>query len=577
MKWLLNKKTTCQPGMKRSKQAKWLHFFLFMLLLGIPAFAQGPTFTIDWDWETANIVYVNGTPHWVPWYIGATTDVPVEIGADHLKEDGWVLLWSNLDGHMVDGVGNPVVIANYHPYFALYNRYRGIIRFFYLHQTDVTTSDLMYGLTFEGFNGGMTSMLSYTFEFAKATGVNLTQPFVTRANLSQLGSSGPAVNHWYYFDVETAYHDVTGLGASDLVMRWLARGIDTSTLTLSGTQTGSIDGSIQISGSNVTYFKTSSLLNFDTGDHIETTNTINSNVGGSTKVSEKASNQFSTLLKNKFNDLASSLLSKTANLLTGGLTDLFGGLVGGGEKDAQNNQNVHLRYQTEIELTGTLSKTLNIFERTLKVPGTSYTSASQVHVPYYDQPLGLIAIPNQPRVKWEEWFEWDEWDEVYQYFQYYQVDFSSVQVVVNPFVANELSIKTIKKEVYLYVKYSGPTTLEGPVDVGGGNWQPDRVYGILAVDESENKYYRGIGITTRYDNVEPDPYGFWEAGEESFGEDRRIVVKITVELERTGVPDADTIVWCKTFIPEYQLDTSKDPLRYVRDLIDSGEIPAPPE
>lgn len=529
--------------------------------------AQGPLYTIDWDWETTNTVSANGTVYFMPWFIGGLTDVPYEIGADHLKDDGWMLLWSNFDGHMVDGNGQTVNVPDNQPFFALYNRFRGVARFFYIHLNNSSSSDLLHGLTFEGLNNGETSLLNYTFEFADPTNETPIRPFYTRANFSQLGTSGPAQGHWFYMDVELAYDDVTGLTAGDLVMRWLGRGVNTTNLNISGTQTGSIVGSIDIAGSNGSFLNLANTLNFNSSNKVTVTNSISGNNASGTKVDSKADAQKSPFLKTKFKDLANKLFGQAANLVSGGLGDLVNSLIGGGEKDSSPQQNVNLRLQTEITLSGTLTSTSNLFERTLKVPGTSHTSSTQAIIPQYDEPLGLIAIPQRPKVIWNEWFEYEDRRNRYIYYQDYDLDNNNpVQVVLNPAVSSDLQITNVTVELVFMEKYTGDTNLRGPDELG--NRIPNNIYGgSLIVHTDDDKAYAGLGISTRYNYVSPAPWSEWEAGEYTFGVDNRFLVRVMVELERLDINDADPVVWSKTFVPEF-CKGNIDPIREVRDIVD---------
>jgi hypothetical protein len=531
--------------------------------------SAGPLFTQDWDWEAVNEVQykhngVIGTV-FLPWVPGAATDIPLDIALDHKKADGWVLLYNFMDGELKDLNGQPAVIDYPNAFFALYNKYRGIVRFFYFHLKETTYTDFTYGLIMETLSGE-TTLLNFAKDFAESDEEPLRYPSLQRANIKKFGTSGPILKHWHYFDVELAYDPrIANKSWTDVNLRWLGRGTDTQDLKLDGKIEGTILGTIDMAGSNTNLLNIGSLT-FNTGrvDNFNTSININQAGTASDKVNAKAQKQQDNFLKTELQKLAKQLLQKglngVVNYATSKLTKIFSSFIGG--SDNNNNtptDNVNLRLEASINLTGTMKLEQPVLEQTLKVPGTQYTDTDGMVVPFYDLALGALTISPTPEVIWEEWFEYGLYDNEYCYLQGYWLNPDSFNVILNPAIEKELRIKSVQKSVNYYQIYKGATRLEGIL----GRF-PDYVGAVLVDSDPDSTIYEGsTALFTVYRNVYPIPYQDWENGSVTNGVDQKVVVKIVVELERLDDSTADPIVWSKTYIPKYTQDKSQNPVRYI--------------
>jgi hypothetical protein len=531
--------------------------------------SNGPVFTQDWDWEAVNEVQYkhNGVVKTVflPWVPGAATDIPLDIALDHKKVDGWVLLYNFMDGELKDLQGQPVVIDHPNAFFALYNKYRGIIRFFYFHKKETTYSDFTYGLMMETPSEG-TTLLNFAKDFAESDEALSRHPSLQRANIAKFGTSGPILEHWHHFDVELAYDPrIAEKFYSDVNMRWLGRGTDTHNLTLDGKVEGSILGTVDLAGSNTNLLNIGSLT-FNTGrvDNFNTSVNINQTGTASDKVNAKAQKQQDNFLKAEMQKLAKQLLQKGLNgvvdYATSKLTKIFNSFIGGSDdNDNTPTDNVNLKLEASINLTGTMLLEQPILEQTLKVPGTQFKDRDGVVVPFYDFPLGALTLSAAPEVIWEEWFEYGLYDSEYCYLQGYWLNTDSFNVILNPAVEKELRIKSAQTFLYYYQIYKGATRLEGIL----GRF-PDYVMAALVDSDPNSTIYQGsTSLLTVYRNVYPIPYQMWEDGSMTNGKDQKVVVRVVVELERLDDPTADPVVWSKTYLPKYTQDKSQNPVRYI--------------
>jgi hypothetical protein len=536
--------------------------------------SSGPLFTQDWDWEAVNEVHYehDGVVDTVllPWIPGAATDIPLDIALDHKKADGWVLLYNFMDGELKDLQGQPALIDYPNAFFALYNKYRGIIRFFYLHKKETTYSDFTYGLMMETLSGG-TTLLNFAGDFAKADEEPLRYPSLQKANIAKFGTSGPILGHWHHFDVELAYDpQIAKRSYADINIRWLGRGTDTQDLKLDGKIEGTILGTVDVAGNNTNLLNIGSLT-FNTGrvDNFNTSININQAGTASDKVSVKAEKQQDNFIKTELQKLAKQLLQKGLNgvkdYAISKLTKIFNSFIGG--SDDNNNtptDNVNLRLNADIHLTGTMKLEQPVLEQTLKVSGTQYTNTDGVVVPFYDLPLGVLTLSATPEVIWQEWFEYGLYDNEYCYLQHYALNPNSFAVVLNPNVDKELRIKTVQEFLYYYQTYSGATLLQGIL----GRF-PDYLGAALVDSDPNNTLYEGsTALFTLYRNVYPIPYQMWADGSLTNGVDQKVVVRIVVELERIDDPTAGPIVWSKTYRPKYTHDTSQNPVRYIDPFIE---------
>jgi hypothetical protein len=200
------------------------------------------------DWETAT--YMSTSPANVvpmPWQ-GAVGGINGNIVDDFHKSDGWELIYNTFNSST-----SPYV--NQGPagglYFTLYNKYRGIIRF-YLYiplGTATPTSSIAHGLSL--FPQGSTSSPLLNFAASDIVDLSSNVSSVMKTNNQQINLLG----NWIAVQYELAYDPNTKLTSyPSLALQWTAQAVNVTNISLAGTQTGTINGQITTpsSGFNLT-------------------------------------------------------------------------------------------------------------------------------------------------------------------------------------------------------------------------------------------------------------------------------------------------------------------------------------
>lgn len=542
-------------------------------------------YTSNWDWQSASSVRIsptNGSPSiiFLPWLFGTNSLIPYDVAADHRKEDGWILLWSTFDGHILDANGNVFNSTSNYPFFALYNKFRGTARFYYLHTVvENDGNDLLWGITFDNTSGAKTSLLNYGFEFPLPETSRFTTPLITKPNLAVAGDSGPVAYHWHYFEFEPAYDPNTALtNDTSLPMRWLARGMNTSELHVTGTEVGNIKGSINIAGQNNTLLNLNLPFNIS-GSSVNNSINITGNSAASDTINRSADKHAPGLLQTQLKNLANSVLSSAGGAVGKLASNLFNSFVGGGNRTGNPQPNVNLRLETDITLNGTITTKKVIFHTLLKTPGTLNTSNGQGLYPLYDQPLGLLSVTEQPNVVWSEWFEKESTGTNYKYLQRYKIwQNGGFDVRLNPAVANELRIKSVEKKLIYYSNYAGPTTFtyvrgRYASALSGGDWV------LYEAGIKGNRFYKSTyaALLNEYSaDKSGNPVGgwgeswnaYWLQGKHpddasGYRADSKVLVHVSVELERINTPPGvtyDTIIWSKVLQPKYLYNGCRNPV-----------------
>jgi hypothetical protein len=185
-----------------------------------------PNLDPNWDWTVSgpgHTVYysdVNGVVRskvvQVPFYTGGHPLNTLE--KDMYPADGWVLAFRDF--------GTPTAAPDV-PFFALYNKYRGILRIMLYNSRE---------LTYSRFN------LELSFKSASATGALLTYSDRTRAFRNDYDTSrieshlveANSINGWIYADFMLTGYDPTMNDATQL--RLQLRGLDVSQVSLASTE-----------------------------------------------------------------------------------------------------------------------------------------------------------------------------------------------------------------------------------------------------------------------------------------------------------------------------------------------------
>lgn len=195
---------------------------------GIPAF--------PFDWETADYMPTpTGTSILVPWANGAVKGFSSDLWYDFLKSDGWVLVYNTFNtGTLPDN-----------PWFALYNRYRGLLRIYvYVTTSGFTTSSYLTS----GLNLNPNLVGSSTLNYIGQDIVDITQ---NQTAVSVMEPTQMSSNTWYACQYEIAYDPgIPSRTYQQLGLNWTLKWTSVSSVDLAGDQVGTLEGTISTPASN---------------------------------------------------------------------------------------------------------------------------------------------------------------------------------------------------------------------------------------------------------------------------------------------------------------------------------------
>lgn len=203
---------------------------------------------VEWD-NVERLTYCLGTDVLlndlvVPWAPGSSSSIGIPSdwvdmnyrSSDpaqryYSQENGWRLVYSNL-----------LEQSQPNKYFALYNKYSGILRVFFISKdyfSPVNSSAYMgMGIS------GTTSLLNFCYDYPLAMSERQSNPatFFSAKNQVFSLSSGYVPNQWYGMEIECAYDSNS---QDNNYLHMLIGGVAIANITTSGTLYGSITGNVQ--------------------------------------------------------------------------------------------------------------------------------------------------------------------------------------------------------------------------------------------------------------------------------------------------------------------------------------------
>jgi hypothetical protein len=405
---------------------------------------DGPIPSYNFDWTSTTYMPsatpppgVNQVP--MPWNSG-TTAIDPNLAPDFLPADGWSLVYNTFTP--TTQLGDP----NYTYFFALYNVYRGLLRF-YLWQpaSSVATSYINHGLA---VYGNSSPMINFNAEDVS----NITTPQQSFAEVlnQQINS---AQGTWFAFQYEITYdNNVASSTFPNLGLTWNSDWVNVTADSLNGSSTGTITGDVGKAGS--TSFPLASLLS-------------------TAVVTVLGSLNYATFLGIVGTAVASSAAGNSTNPYTTAVNNGLGGLVKGffsailGGSSAGSQQAVNLNINTQIKLTGTSISNGGMVNTKLAIPGQSNSQTADGLTPYFNNVMGVFNLSNAPHVVQNVGY-WtissqdpETGQTTYTPMQEntYQLDPSSFSVNWNPQIINSsptgatiqnLTYETVVPSYYLY-------------------------------------------------------------------------------------------------------------------------------
>lgn len=394
---------------------------------------QDDNYFFNWETVTSMPVSPNSTVQVpLPWQSQSGSYIDASLVSDYKNSDGWDLVYNTF---------NPTVLpyANTLPpgglYFALYNRYRGLFRFYLYIPSGLfgSSSHIEHGLAVYSDNGTTSRMLNFD-------GVDIVDPSLRTTAFTKTNNTGVAVGGgWYAMQYQIGYDpDFAATQYPHLGFTWNSRTTSISQIVISGTQQGTISGSITQKSSGFPWAST--LIN-----GILAAAEIYGTAGGFT------------------GSEASNWTSAASGGLAGSVTGLFSGIFGG---NSNNTSEVDLTMNTTISLAGSITSSQPLVPNSLVVPGQTLGNTVGAPNPLQSYRLGLFNLNARPNVNVHTTVTtvsvpFDPGVPYNQFTNEYSVDASSFnsQIIFNPDVINNsptgASIQNLQTRVDLLNPFPG--------------------------------------------------------------------------------------------------------------------------
>lgn len=483
------------------------------------------------DWQNlTSVSLTNGEKRTLPWYNGATTQIPNFILEDYKKEDGWEMLYNLLNS-----------TENGQNYLVFYNKFTGVIRNYYFLADNIGEGNNgMWGLGMSNDN----SLLNNTGYFAKPIDEPSRDPLATSTNISISGATKSVSRGWNAFDTEVTFDP--NAANKTVKMRMLSYNTNISQVNLTGDISLSSDGTIVSMGSK------------NGAQDIANSAAKLSGAGAKSWITDKLTKESDKgkavikLLKGSLADIASGGVTK---LVGAGINLLFGSFIGRQGQETSTTQKLEFKTNGTLSLNGTISfnSANNVSSvANLYTPGTQLTSDNFL-LPCYNKKLGVWNLQTSPVVYTSRTiYLGGESNGSGIYSRGYDLDRNSVKVVMNPDLLPEIESYEVKSDLLYYsVFHNKKDWQEAGNDQGFYG-------GTLLYDDKENVFYDG-GIYEQFNGPGmPPPTGNpnQEVDLPTIDVDyinKKFVVKVTVTIKPKAGYNQEPIVITRSYIPTYKL------------------------
>lgn len=368
--------------------------------------------TYSFDWENSNYLPSKNNTNQLllPWKSG-TTAINPEYADDYKKIHGWELAYNTF---------NPDVFlndVNYNYYFALYNKYRGILRFYHwLPSSSVASTYVQHGLKLYG---------SYNSNILNYSAVERVHP-INQTSFSMIENQKLTYSGgtWYIFEYEMAYDpNIKNTSFPSFGLASVPSWVNLSQINLNGTAVGNIEGTI---GNAASSFNLTGLLQ-------KATTTV---VGGMAY-----SSILSALVPKTSTDNEAELRKTLEDGGKGLVKGIINGVLGIGTT-GDSYQKVKLNLNTDIKLNGNITSSGSLFDMKFAIPGQS--NSTSIFGVNYHKNLGIFslsAIPvirNNPQIHTfiiqDDQYNEDEYHEVT--VNYLKIDQTTFSALWNPDIIN---------------------------------------------------------------------------------------------------------------------------------------------
>ncbi|WP_412467798.1 hypothetical protein [Pedobacter sp. KLB.chiD] len=419
------------------------------------------------DWETADYMPTpaGSPPILVPWASGSNQLFSNDIAFDFKRADGWNLIYNTFSPTQATSPN----------FFALYNKYRGIIRF-YLYLPPGSPYASSYFSDGLGISGTYpSSIMNFSKEIIDPENVLRS---VTKIQNYQILSTGA----WYACQYELAYDPyIVNSNQENLNFVWNVSSANVSQMVLNGTSNGTLTGTVGTANSGG--FNLGSLLGNlgNTAIHI-------AGLKGIQALNLPKSKVFGT-------DVTKSIEDGIKGGLTGAVKGFFSAILGG---SATSPQVVDLKLKVETDLKGSITNNSGILNTTLAMPGSANAN-SIGYIPSYNKILGvfdfslapILFVTNQKVPIYEAPGTTQKYIDDYS-VAHFHGPLDGITLQVNPEVKNDgTTVKVTRVDVLVpykqrYANYGRPsekTTIQRFLDRNDPEWPLPSDYGKEIIGE----------------------------------------------------------------------------------------------
>ncbi|MBB5635578.1 hypothetical protein HDF26_004007 [Pedobacter cryoconitis] len=390
---------------------------------------------------SADLIWTNQTYPWFntnilsPFAGGTSREFPTEYMSDMKPADGWEL-------YMNTFAVNPVDTQK--KYFVIYNRYRGLLRiYYYLDNTNFSpTKNIVWEL---GLNGTANNSKVLNFEQGELVDNSIKLLYTTRVQLEKKVQPNGC---WYAEQFELAYDEsIYPQSYAANVLKIGLMGQDVTKYSFTGSQTGTIDGTIQVpqkTGSSLWSTLVNGAMNLGMG-----------------AISSGASAALKSIFKDGLSALKMSQITegalesiKSSSVIKDLPKSIFNAILGKNDTGTTySTEKVNLKINTSIKLegTGTGSPTgLGTFD--VLFSGTQNLTAPESGIiPIYTKKLGVFNIVGTPIIK--KWMYKYDGEVDSQTTAEFALDYNSFSMIWNPDLINQTpdgaSIQNLRKQFVL--------------------------------------------------------------------------------------------------------------------------------
>lgn len=404
------------------------------------------------DWENIDFMPTPSgqTPIPSPWSgQGSIASLHgMDVVNDRKAADGWELLYNTFDSSQTAPLVNP--------YFVLYNKYSGIIRFYQYLTTQFVQSSSYVHDAISVVSTHQTTMLNFL-------GVDVVDISSKRQSYGQIqptamDDSRPlASNKWYMMQYELAYDpQMSNLSYTDIALSWSMNYTNVVDFKLDGELAGKITGTIGSSSNEL------SKAGKKAGETVVVG--VLAGVGDTFLQKHKAAEgEPNNNTLGLSNSIFTSVLSGVQKAISGAAKGIPGAISGlcsamfKGENSGVKMVNLALQADITLVGTGTEGGSFPSSPTSFWMPGTNIPSTAIGYLPLYNKPLGVFNIVYTPTnrivCEYSTDYVWPTYAQIGTCTLYRDDEWWPYCLVINPEVRKIADVQVEKMELIAVSKY----------------------------------------------------------------------------------------------------------------------------